>query len=52
MTSTLAGTAYVPFLSCSLPDILCEQHERTVGNDSCVNFEGMSLQLSSDELRH
>jgi transposase len=52
VTSTLAGTAYVPFLSGSLPDILCEQHERTVGNDNCVSFEGMSLQLPSDELRH
>ena len=50
--STLAGTAYVPFLSGSLSDILCEQHERTVGNDNCVSFEGMSLQLPSDELRH
>ena len=50
--STLAGTAYVPFLSGSLPDILCEQHERTVGNDNCVSFEGLSLQLPSDELRH
>jgi len=50
--STLAGTAYVPFLSGSLPDILCEQHERTAGNDNCVSFEGMSLQLPSDELRH
>lgn len=50
--STLAGTAYVPFISGSLPDILCEQHERTVGNDNCVRFEGMSLQLPSDELRH
>jgi transposase len=52
VTSTLPGTAYVPFLSGSLPDILCEQHERTVGNDNCVSFEGMSLQLPSDELRH
>lgn len=50
--STLVGTAYVPFLSGSLPDILCEQHERMVGNDNCVSFEGMSLQLPSDELRH
>jgi hypothetical protein len=52
VASTLAGTAYVPFLSGSLPDILCEQHERTVGNDNCVSFEGMSLQLPGDEMRH
>ena len=50
--STLAGTAYVPFLSGSLPDILCEQHERTVGNDNCVSFAGLSLQIPADELRY
>ena len=50
--STLAGTAFVPFLSGSLPDILCEQHERTVGNDNCVSFEGLSLQIPADELRY
>jgi hypothetical protein len=50
--STLAGTAYVAFISGSLPDILCEQHERTVGNDNCVSFEGLSLQLPADEMRH
>lgn len=52
VASTLAGTAYVPLLSGSLPDILCEQHERTVGNDNCVSFEGLSLQLPCDEMRH
>ena len=52
VASTLPGTAYVPFLSGSLPDILCEQHERTVGNDNCVSFEGLSLQLPADELRY
>ncbi len=50
--STLAGTAYVPFLSGSLPDILCEQHERTVGNDNCVSFEGLTLQIPADEMRY
>jgi hypothetical protein len=24
---------------------LCEQFERTVGNDNCVRFEGLSLQI-------
>jgi len=52
VASTLPGTAYVPFLSGSLPDILCEQHERTVSNDNCVSFEGMSLQLPADEMRY
>jgi transposase len=52
VASTLPGTAYVPFISGSLPDILCEHHERTVGNDNCVNFAGMSLQLPADAMRH
>jgi hypothetical protein len=52
VASTLTGTAYVPFLSGSLPDVLCEQHERTVGNDNCVSFEGLSLQLPADEMRY
>jgi transposase len=52
VASTLPGTAWVPFLSGSLPDVLCEHHERKVGNDNCVSFAGMSLQLPADELRH
>ena len=52
VAAALEGTAYVPFISGSLPDILCEQHERTVGNDNCVSFEGLNLQLPSDEMRH
>ena len=52
MPSTLAGTAFVPFISGNLPDILCEQHERTVGNDNCVSFEGLALQIPADELRY
>ena len=50
--STLPGTAFVPFIHGSLPDILCEQHERTVDNDNCVSFEGKSLQLPADEIRY
>ncbi len=49
--STMAGTAFVPFISGSLPDILCEQHERKVDNANCVSFCGMSLQIPSDEFR-
>jgi hypothetical protein len=52
VASTLPGTAYVPFISGSLPDVLCEQHERTVGNDNCVRFDNMHLQLPADEFRH
>ena len=52
VASTLQGTASVPFLSGSLPDILCEQHERTVGNDNCVRYDNLFLQLPADEMRH
>ncbi len=52
MASTLAGSAYVPFIGASLPDILCEQDERTVGNDNCVSFDRMGLQLRADEMRY
>jgi hypothetical protein len=38
VASTLEGSAYVPFISGNLPDILCEQHERKVDNDNCVSF--------------
>lgn len=50
--STLPGTAFVPFISGNLPDILCEQHERRVDNDNCVNFAGMTLQIPADEFRY
>ena len=52
VASTLPGTAFVPFISGSLPDILCEQAFRTVGNDNCVSFEGLSLQIPADEHRY
>ena len=48
----LPGSTYVPLIGGNLPDILCEQHERTVGNDNCVHFERLSLQIPSDEFRH
>ncbi len=50
--SACAGIGYVPFISGSLPDILCEHHERAVGNDNCVSFEGLTLQIPADEYRY
>lgn len=50
--SAMSGTAYVPFISGNLPDILCEQHERTVNNNNCVSFEGLCLQIPADEFRY
>lgn len=46
------GSAYVPFIRGALPDILCEQFERVVGNDNCVNFERLKLQIPADQIRH
>ncbi len=43
------------FVSCSgtpIEDILCEQFERTVGNDNCVRFDGLILQIPPDKYRY
>ena len=45
------GAAFVPYVGRDLSDILCEQHERVVGNDNCVSFEGMRLQIPKDRAR-
>jgi transposase len=45
------GSAFVPFLGSNLDDILCEQFERRVGNDNCVAFERLKLQIPSDKHR-
>jgi len=45
------GSAFVPWIGSSLDDILCEQHERIVGADNCVQFEGRSLQIPQDRNR-
>jgi transposase len=43
------GSAFVPFVG-DLTSALCAKHERIVGNDNCVRFEGRSLQIP--EQRH
>jgi LmbE family N-acetylglucosaminyl deacetylase len=40
-----AGTAFVPLMGVELSDILCEHFERTVGNDNCVSFDNLRLQI-------
>jgi len=45
------GSAFVAYVGRDLSDILCEQHERVVGNDNCVAFEGMKLQIPEDRVR-
>jgi transposase len=46
------GTAFIPYIGNNLPDVLCEQHERIVGNDNCVSFKAMKLQIPADGARH
>jgi len=45
------GSAFVPWISGNLDDILCEQYSRTVGRDNCVSFEGLILQIPADIYR-
>lgn len=45
------GTTFIPWVGAALDDILCEQYERTVGSDNCVQFEGLVLQIPADRHR-
>lgn len=45
------GSAFVPLLGVDIDEILCEQHERTVGKDNCVHFESRVLQIPADQHR-
>ena len=49
--ATEAGTAYVPYIGAGLPDILCSQFERVVGNDNCVSYECFKLQIPKSSAR-
>ena len=49
--ATEAGTAYVPYIGVGLPDILCSQFERVVGNDNCVSYECFKLQIPKSSAR-
>jgi len=45
------GSAFVQWIGGPLDDILCEQVERTVGNDNCIRYENLFLQLPADRHR-
>ena len=45
------GSAFVPSAG-DLAEILCVQDERTVGNDNCVRYRGLSLQIPAHRHRH
>src|SRR5271165_1123147 len=45
------GSAFVPFAA-GLRDILCVKHERVVGRDNCVRYDGRVLQIPEQRHRH
>ncbi len=46
------GSAFIPYIGQNLVDILCLQEERTVGNDNCVRYKRLALQIPPDRHRH
>ncbi len=51
VTAEAEGTAFVPFAG-ALDDHLCVQEERLVGNDNCVRYKRVTLQIPPDRHRH
>jgi hypothetical protein len=49
---TESASMFVPWAGTPIEDILCEQYERTVGNDNCVRFDGLILQIPADQYRY
>lgn len=47
-----AASMFVPWSGTPIEDILCEQFERIVGNDNCVRFDGLILQIPPDKYRY
>ena len=45
------GSAFVPLIGVDLNEILCVQEERKVGNDNCVSFNRLKLQIPASSLR-
>ena len=45
VTPAERGTAFVPYVGRELADILCVHEERIVGNDNCVRYNGLVLQI-------
>ena len=45
------GTAFVAIPGVDLAEILCIQEERQVGNDNCVSFNRLKLQIPQSPLR-
>jgi len=46
------ASMFVPWVGTPIEDILCEQYIRQVGNDNCVRFDGLVLQIPQDQYRY
>jgi len=46
-----SGSAFTPIPGVNLDEILCVQEERQVGNDNCVSFRTLKLQIPESPLR-
>ena len=47
-----SASMFVPWAGTPIEDILCEQCDRTVGNDNCIRFDGLILQIPQDQYRY
>lgn len=45
------GSGFIELAITNIDEILCEHFERTVGNDNCVMFNNMRLQIPSNKYR-
>ena len=50
--AAMEGSAFVPMVGMNFNDFLCEQQERTVQADNCIQFEGIRLQIPKDKYRY
>ena len=51
VTASEEGSVFVSLLTPSMGDILCLKQQRTVGNDNCVSYKGLSLQIPKQKQR-
>lgn len=52
ITPEESASMFVSWAGTTVEDILCEHYERTVGNDNCVRFDGLALQIPKDQYRY
>ena len=52
VTASELGSGFVALSGVDLAEILCIQEERQVGNDNCVSFMRLKLQIPESSIRH